>query len=419
MSIMKIPVEIRTFFQKVVEDNRYRAEQQGVSLCVEMEEDIPQKLSVDQAKLGQALNALVQQALIRTHGGAVTVRVQKNSGQLVVCVEDSGWPPEPEKIRMVLDPKTSAAAWMQDEGLSQIAMPLRLSAKFIGLLGSQLEMTQSKEGHTCFSFVLPDVEQSAPPEPACAPQQNISEREKKEEKTADSLQTARVLLVDDVQENRALLEVLLKKMGCVCQHGTNGQEAVDLCRRERFDLILMDLQMPILDGFEAIRQIRTESLNQKTPILAMTASGQKGDDLKALDAGCNDCLGKPISRDRLQRKVWRLLAQQKQMKAAESGEEILSFLEGDPDYQKAVETFVQNLPGKIEEMRKAFEKRDWKDLAFKAHALKGLGGFAGFPVFTEKAKCLEETVKAEDVERIAQQLDEMVQLCMRTRLQTQ
>jgi CheY-like chemotaxis protein len=224
-------------------------------------------------------------------------------------------------------------------------------------------------------------------------------------------------LVDDVQENRALLEVLLKKMGYLCKHGTNGQEAVEICRQERFDLILMDLQMPLMDGFAAIQQIRSHSLNQKTPILAMTASGQRGDDLKALEAGCNDCLSKPVNGQRLQRKVWRLLAQEKQIQAAESGEEILSFLEGDPDYQKAVETFVENLPAKIEEMRKAFEKKDLKDLAFKAHALKGLGGFAGFPVFTEKAKSLEETVKAADLERIGRQLDEMVQLCMRTRLQ--
>lgn len=414
MSIMKTPVDIRTFLQKVVDSNQARAEQQGVALTLEMEEDVPQKLSVDQVKLSQALNALVQQALIRTQDGSVTVRVARKQEQVTISVEDTGWQPDPEKIQTVLDPKASAGSWGQDERLEQIAMPLRLSAKFIGLLGGRLQMTSCGEGGTCFSFVISESAPSPSASASSVPEQPSGTPGKEAAPAAD---TARVLIVDDVQENRALLEVLLKKMGCLCAQCANGQEAVDLCRKEKFDLILIDLQMPILDGFEAIRQIRADSFNQKTPILAMTASGQKGDDLKALDAGSNDCLGKPISRERLQRKVWRLLAQEKQMKAADSGGEILSFLEGDPDYQKAVETFVENLPAKIEEMRKAFEKRDWKDLAFKAHALKGLGGFAGFPVFTEKAKSLEETVKAEDVERIAQQLDEMVQLCMRTRLQ--
>jgi CheY-like chemotaxis protein/HPt (histidine-containing phosphotransfer) domain-containing protein len=411
---MKTPVDIRSFIQKVVEENRFHAEQQGVVLTLEMEEDVPQRLLTDQVKLSQALNALIQQALIRTQGGAVIVRVRKQEEQVTISVEDTGWQPAAEVVRAVLDPKSSAGLRGQDERMAQIAMPLRLSAKFIGLLGGRLEMTNSKEGATCFSFVISD---SASPSSSssCSVQEQSSAEQKKD--AGAPVDIARVLIVDDVQENRALLEVLLKKMGCVCAQCANGKEAVDLCRRQKFDLILIDLQMPIMDGFEAIRQIRSDSMNQKTPILAMTASGQKGDDLKALDAGCSDCLGKPISREKLQRKVWRLLAQQKQLKAAETGGEILSFLEGDPDYQKAVETFVENLPAKIEEMRKAFEKRDWKDLAFKAHALKGLGGFAGFPVFTEKAKCLEETVKAEDVERIAQQLDEMVQLCMRTRLQ--
>ncbi len=415
MSMMNASVEIRSFFQKVLENHRLRAEQQGVLLTLEVDENVPQSLTTDQLKMNQALNALIEQALVRTRRGSVTVRVRNENGQLAISVEDSGIGPDPGKIRTILDPKASSSTWGQDERLAEIAMPLRLGAKFIRLLGGHLEMTSSEKGQTCFSFVLSDAVPEAVPEPAPAEKEPI----KNETKADSNSQTAaRLLLVDDVQENRALLEVLLKKMGYLCKHGTNGQEAVEICRQERFDLILMDLQMPLMDGFTAIQQIRSHSLNQKTPILAMTASGQRGDDLKALEAGCNDCLSKPINGQRLQRKIWRLLAQEKQIQAAESGEEILSFLEDDPDYQKAVETFVENLPAKIEEMRKAFEKKDLKELAFKAHALKGLGGFAGFPVFTEKAKCLEETVKAADLEQIGQQLNEMVQLCMRTRLRS-
>ena len=417
MGLMNTTIQLKTLLQKVLDENLAEAEPRGNTLSLAVAEDVPQTLSADLIKLTQALNALIQQAVLRTEKGSIVLRVQPgspDSADLSISVEDTGWEPEPEKIHAVLDPKTSAALWRQDEKLAEIAMPLRLSAKFISLLGGQLEMNPASEGGTCFSFVLSAQSGERKPD-ACG---------KEKEASAGSCQpagsqqaAARILLVDDVQENRALLEVLLKKMGYACSHGANGQEAVDLCGREKFDLILMDLQMPILDGIEAARQIRAGQVNGKTPIIAMTASGQKGDDLKALDAGCNDCLGKPISRERLQRKVWRQLAQVKQLHEADEGKEILSFLEGDPDYQKAIETFVDSLPGKIEEMKKAFDKKDLKDLAFKAHALKGLGGFAGFPVFTEKAKSLEETVKAEDFDRIREQLDEMVQLCMRTKLQ--
>ena len=423
MGLMNTTIQLKSLLQKVLEGNQAEAEQRGNTVDLDLREDVPDTLSADLAKLTQALNALVQQSILRTERGSITLRVQVDHdaepGSLTISVEDSGWCPETEKIQAVLDPKASAAQWREDEKLAEIAMPLRLSAKFISMLGGQLTVDYPSDRRTCFSFTL-STQSSETGKPASGSQTSpASASDEAGESCVSTEETAaQILLVDDVQENRALLEVLLKKLGYRCTHSANGKEAADLCGREKFDLILMDLQMPILDGFEATRLIREGALNQQTPILAMTASGQKGDDLKALDAGCNDCLGKPISRERLQRKVWRLLAQTKQLKEAEDGMEIISFLEGDPDYQKAVETFVSNLPDKIEEMKKAFEKRDLKDLAFKAHALKGLGGFAGFPVFTEKAKGLEETVKAEDFDRIREQLDEMVQLCMRTKLQS-
>jgi len=421
MGLMNSPIQIKSLLDKVLEGNEEEARQRGSTLTLDLAEDVPTTFSTDLAKLTQALNALVQQAVVRSEQGSITIRVQTcetDASILSVSVEDNGWCPDFDKIHMVLDPKASTALWRQDEKLADIAMPLRLSAKFIALLGGQLEMNSTSDGWTCFSFSLPaQTTESDTSVSASSKEIPASSSDGKAENDSCEQEAATILLVDDVQENRSLLEVLLKKLGYQCQHSANGQEAVDQCNQRKYDLILMDLQMPVLDGFEATRRIRTSQFNQETPIIAMTASGQKGDDLKALDAGCNDCLGKPISRERLQRKVWRSLAQTKQLREAEEGKEIMSFLEGDPDYQKAVETFVENLPGKIEDMQKAFEKKDLKDLAFKAHALKGLGGFAGFPVFTEKAKYLEDLVKAEDFDRIREQLDEMIQLCMRTKLQ--
>jgi CheY-like chemotaxis protein len=417
MDLMNTTIQLKTLLQKVLEENKTEAKQRGNTLSLAVDEDVPDTLSADLIKLTQALNALIQQAILRTENGSIVLRAQpcrQDPAGLSISVEDTGWEPDPEKIHAVLNPKTSASVWRQDEKLAEIAMPLQLSAKFISLLGSQLEMESASKNGTCFSFLLSPRSGERKPNASIA---QAKESAASSDPDGSKQAIARILLVDDVLENRTLLEVLLKKIGYVCSHSANGQEAVDLCEQEKFDLILMDLQMPILDGIEATRKIRTGPINAKTPIIAMTASGQKGDDLKALNAGCNDCLGKPISRELLQRKIWRQLAQVKQIQAADEGREILSFLEGDPDYQKAIETFVDCLPGKIEEMKKAFEKRDLKDLAFKTHALKGLGGFAGFPIFTEKAKALEETVKAEDYDRIREQLDEMVQLCMRTKLQ--
>jgi HPt (histidine-containing phosphotransfer) domain-containing protein len=145
---------------------------------------------------------------------------------------------------------------------------------------------------------------------------------------------------------------------------------------------------------------------------------QKSDELEVLGAGCDDCLTKPVDRKKLERKLGRVVARIRQVQVAEQGGEIFSFLEGDPDYQKAIETFVDNLPNRVEEIKGAYEKGDMKDLAFKVHSLKGLGGFAGFPVFTEKAKLMEETLKANEIDTLHAQVDELVQLCLRTKLKS-
>ncbi|MBE0536485.1 MAG: response regulator [Phycisphaerae bacterium] len=225
-----------------------------------------------------------------------------------------------------------------------------------------------------------------------------------------------ILVVDDVPENRMLLEVLLTRKGYKTIMSSSGSEAVEASDRRRFDLILMDIQMPGMDGLEATRTIRSRPVNADTPILAMTASLAREDELRCLEAGCDDYIRKPIRKESLLRKVWRFIEQQKQVRAADRGDEIVSFLSDSPDYHKTIETFVANLPGRIQEMQHALEAENLQDLAFKAHTLRGLGGFAGFPIYTELAKAIEQGIHDSRMDDIRQKLDEMVALCRRTRL---
>ena len=225
-----------------------------------------------------------------------------------------------------------------------------------------------------------------------------------------------ILIVDDVLENRMLLEALLKKAGYRVSFAANGYEAVELADSAKFDVILMDIQMAGMNGMEATRKIHAHGLNADTPIMAMTASITDEDEALCFDAGCDDFIRKPIKKDLLMRKVWRFIQQQEQIKGARRGGEITSFLAADPDYQKTIVTFIGNLPVRIREMQQALDEENLQDLAFKAHALKGLGGFAGFPIYTEMAKSIEKSVKESELDEIRQKLDEMIGLCHRTRL---
>jgi CheY-like chemotaxis protein len=405
------------------------ARHKGVVFNIDLASNLPESFYCDKSKLTQVLAVLSDQAVRRTSQGSVTIHMipeeclENGTLRIAFCVEDTGQGVDPDGISQVLDIDIPIGSWPKEYLNNDTAVALRMSAKLVNLMGGKLEVKCTSGQNTQFFFTIPVKQEGklsntpqAPIQSASAASANVAARPS--ETPAEKSQTvcAKVLVIDDVPENRALVEILLKKMGHKTSFVTNGLEAVEICKKEKFDVLLMDIQMPVMDGLEATRQIRAEGLNTRSTILAMTASGNKSDEFAALDAGCDDCLPKPVDKKKLERKLWRVVAQLQQLSDADHGKNIVSFLEGDPDYQKAIETFIENLPNRVDEIKTAYEKGDLKDLAFKVHALKGLGGFAGFPVFTEKAKIMEQSIKANEVDKVQAQVDELVQLCLRTKL---
>jgi CheY-like chemotaxis protein/HPt (histidine-containing phosphotransfer) domain-containing protein len=225
-----------------------------------------------------------------------------------------------------------------------------------------------------------------------------------------------ILFADDVPENRMLVEIVLKKTGCAVTCCANGKEAVECAEKQKFDVILMDIQMPVMDGIEATKRIKAGGMNRHTPVIALTASDTKEDAIMCLEAGFEDHLSKPVKHDLLRRKVEKFAKQATSIRNALSGGDVVSLLADDRDYRKTIEIFLSGLPGRITEMRDAFDKSNIEDLAAKVHALKGLGGFAGFPIYTEKAKELEELMQSNKLDDVRRQLDELSELCQRTKL---
>ena len=226
----------------------------------------------------------------------------------------------------------------------------------------------------------------------------------------------RILLADDVEENRMLIKAMLRETDYKLTTCSNGAEAVEYANKQKFDLILMDLNMPLMDGLEATKLIRSEGKNRTTVIMALTASTINGGELGCLAAGCDAFITKPIKKKALLRKIEQFVQKKKKIDTAVHGGHITSFQSDNPDYQKMVKIFITNLPKRIGEMQEALDKRNLQDLCFKVHTMKGLGGFAGFPIYSEKAKTIEQMICDNQVEKIQEQLDEMVQLCQRTKL---
>jgi CheY-like chemotaxis protein len=385
----------------------------------------PALFESDRHKLYQTLIILAEQAAEYAVEGTFSIHIDSadsgdNRNTVEFRIEHPGVLALGDELEKIIDPDVSLLEWYPACVLRDQAVNLRVAARLLAKIGGRLRI-DSHSGQTRYCAELPVCAVAGASEiltqkTEIKKESTLMQDQNKPIESPTERRTARILVVDDVEENRALLEVILCKLGYAPVQCSGGKQAVLLCRQEKYDIILMDIQMPEVDGFEAVKQIRADSLNAASPIIAMTASNQKDDELAALDCGCDDYLIKPINRKLLEQKIWRNLAKMRQIYEAEQGREITSFLEGDPDYHKTIETFVGNLPSRIDDIRQAFEKHDFKDLAFKVHALKGLGGFAGFAIYTDKAAKIEESLREKDVDKIQFQIDEMVQLCMRTKI---
>ncbi|MDO8302470.1 MAG: response regulator [Sedimentisphaerales bacterium] len=224
-----------------------------------------------------------------------------------------------------------------------------------------------------------------------------------------------VLFAEDVLINRTLVEIVLKRTGCTVTSCSNGKEAVEQAEKQKFDVILMDIQMPVMDGIEATKLIKAGTVNKNTPIIALTANSSKEDAMMCLDAGFDDHLSKSAKHESLIRKIYRYAKQADSVRRALSGGEIVSLLADEQEYQKTIETFINDLPDRIRHLQIALENGNLQAFAKEIHSLKGLGGFAGFPIYTEKAKEIESMLHSDQIEKVKEQVVLLIQLCTRTK----
>jgi CheY-like chemotaxis protein len=215
----------------------------------------------------------------------------------------------------------------------------------------------------------------------------------------------RILVAEDGPDNQRLIRTILSAAGAQVELAADGREAIAKARAASFDVVLMDMQMPVMDGYEATRALRSQGY--AVPILALTAHAMAGDREKCLAAGCNDHLTKPIDRGRLVGVVARHGGREvpSQGRAApppaapaSDSEAVRSQYADDPDLAEVLARFVAGLPAQVEAMSRAAKAGRHEELQRLAHRLKGAGGSYGYPLLTETARELGAAARAGDVE---------------------
>lgn len=404
-----LPVLTETF--TLLQD---RAKNSGLAFNVIFSGSIPETIISCPKRLNQILLNVAGNALKFTEKGSVNITIslisnfEKTGSQLLYfIITDTGCGLTPEQQSKIFHPFTQAdSSVTRKYGGSGIG--LIFARRLAIALGGGLVLTDSNidKGST-FSFwidpgpldkviklkglTLSQLRHSKDP---------ITEDEIFENKKLDKM---RILLVEDGLDNRILLSHFLRTSGATLVVATNGIEGVKKAQEQNFDLILMDMQMPMLDGYEATKKLIAN--DNKTPIIALTAHAMRGEREKCLAMGCVDYISKPVKANLLIDTIAKHL---KQKRYVQSKEDEKFELLNDPTLKPILLAFVQNLPKLVDTFRDALIRYDHLELSNLAHKLSGSAGTYGFTDIGEVAATIEVcAIKPLDFEVLEQLIDRL------------
>ncbi len=271
--------------------------EKGLELVAQVDPSVPDALLGDPLRLRQVLVNLVGNAVRFTDRGRVSVRVglESQTGSEAVIharVTDSGVGIPPEKHRLIFDPFRQADG-STARRYGGVGLGLTISSRLVELMGGQIRVESEVGQGSTFRFT---VRVSLASEEAKSELARASRAIPAPDSQGAEVRRLRVLLAEDTIVNQRLVAQLLKKDGHDILIVGNGREAVAAALGSEFDVLLMDIQMPVMDGFEATAIIRQaeQDRGRHIPIVAMTAHTMKGDEQKCIDAGMDDYLSKPI-----------------------------------------------------------------------------------------------------------------------------
>jgi CheY-like chemotaxis protein len=277
MLIEKIGFSLHKICEQVEKTLHYKAEDKGLSLVVEVDPNTPEVLLGDPHRLVQVLLNLAGNSIKFTEKGEVHI------GCMLAGME-------PAYVKNLFQSfsQENPSISRQHGGTG---LGLNISMNLVCLMGGDLQVSSEKNQgtHSRFSLVLPIGTDGDLPRNEVAVSCKL---------IREGLRGKRVLLVEDNAYNRMLAKSFLRLAHIVVTEAENGAAAVELARTQEFDLILMDLQMPVMNGYEATTVVRND-LKLHLPIIALTANALRGDNQKCLDAGMNDYLSKPYKENDL------------------------------------------------------------------------------------------------------------------------
>ena len=404
---------------------RPRAEQHGVSFSVEYASSIPEFILTDTARLRQTIVNLAGNAVKFTEKGSVrivaTFLPDAYKGQPAVRIDviDTGIGISRDVLPRLFRPFSQGEASVAQR-FGGTGLGLAISYHLARMLGGDLDVSSEFGQGSVFTLTIPTGSLDGVPmlqNPAEAAMERTGREWAPETKNLLGVQ---VLLAEDGIDNRELIQTILHRVGARVETAENGRIAVDRTGEQSFDLILMDMNMPDMDGYEATSLLRDRGYTG--PIVALTANAMIGDNERCRAVGCDAYLTKPIDRRQLIQTIAsfvnldeaaaRVPKTEPSAGTAEEGKTpndfsnlvappsiegaIISKFINDPDMAPIIPKFVERLADQLDAMQKWQINHNHVELRRQAHKLKGAGGSYGFPQLSEACKPLEEAAQAAD-----------------------
>jgi len=418
-----------------------RAQEKGISLEYTSDGEIPVTLETDPTRLRQIITNLVGNSLKFTETGGVKVvtRYLKKTSQLQIDVIDTGIGMKKETLENIFNPFVQADSSVTRR-FGGTGLGLAISKKFAKHMNGDI-IVNSEEGKGSIFSVLIGVnvaDDAQFMDAATALEQFRSRTDQHFDMSTLNIKRSTVLVVDDGEANRQLIALILSRAGLNVLQAENGQVALDAMSENEVDLVLMDMQMPVMDGYTATETLRARGVT--IPIYALTGNAMKGDEEKCRTAGCSGFLTKPVDMDLLLDTMAQELGTEEiktpRPKAITSQTEedprpelsailtetvepettmnrppLVSTLPmDDVEFREIVEGFIERLEQQRIAMRVAADEQSYNELAGLAHWLKGAGGTVGFIAFSEPARKLETASRENDDAAIDELLTEIEQL---------
>ncbi len=444
LQLETIPFKIVDKIATTIQSFIYRAEEKELGLI--FQNFVPADLVVkgDPYRLSQVLNNILSNALKFTETGHITIatRIRENTEETAIVeitISDTGIGIVKERLSTIFEPFEQADATISRK-YGGTGLGLAISKNMIEMQNGEL-LVESEEGKgSAFTIRLPY-------------QISVEEERDNEVQEIDfkSLGPRRVLVAEDVELNQFLARHILESWDFEVVIAGNGLEAIEQLGKDAFDCILMDVQMPEMDGIEATHHIRSlaDPVKANIPIIALTANALKGDSEKYLAAGMTDYLAKPFDEERLFRVISRNLTrptpvpgpaapltttssddisavskQKNNLNNMSSGNQRLydltmvqSVSGGDEGFiKKMVALFIETVPQNMQDLKTALRAENWEQVGKTAHKLKSTIDSMGIKSIRQEIRTVEANAKQmeslAEVPGLVDQIDRVINACI-------